>query len=44
MKTLDKIKRKAIRNSLEIEKAISAHLAQTGPAPRARLRPRALYA
>jgi hypothetical protein len=38
LKTLEKINRKEIRNSLEIEKAISAHLAQAGPAPRARLR------
>jgi hypothetical protein len=42
LKTLEKINRKAIRNSLEIEKAISAHLAQAGPAPRACPRPRAL--
>jgi hypothetical protein len=35
LKTLEKINRKAIRNSLEIEIAISAHLAQVGPAPRA---------
>jgi hypothetical protein len=33
LKTLEKINRKAIRNSLEIEKAISAHLAQAGTAP-----------
>jgi hypothetical protein len=44
LKTLEKINRKAIRNSLEIEKAISAQLAQVGPAPRARApaRPRCL--
>jgi hypothetical protein len=35
LKTLEKLNRKAIRNSLEIEKAISAHLAQAGPASRA---------
>jgi hypothetical protein len=35
LKTLEKINRKAIRNSLEIEKAISAHLAQASPASRA---------
>jgi hypothetical protein len=35
LKTLEKINRKAIRNSLEIEKAISAHLAQASLALRA---------
>jgi hypothetical protein len=35
LKTLVKINRKAIRNSLEIEKVISTHLAQADPAPRA---------
>jgi hypothetical protein len=35
LKTLEKINRKGIRNSLEIEKAILAHLAQVGPVPRA---------
>jgi hypothetical protein len=44
LKTLEKINRKAIRNSLKIEKSISAHLAQASPAPHARLRPRALGA
>jgi hypothetical protein len=35
LKTLEKINRKGIRNSLEIEKAISAHLAQADPIPSA---------
>jgi hypothetical protein len=42
MKTLEKINRKAIRNSLEIEKVISTHLAQAGPASCAPMCPRRL--
>jgi hypothetical protein len=38
LKTLEKINRKGIRNSLEIEKAISTHLAQVGPVSRAHAR------
>jgi hypothetical protein len=41
LKILEKLNRKAIRNSLEKEKAFSAQLAQLGPA-RPRARPRGL--
>jgi hypothetical protein len=42
LKTLEKINRKGIRNSLKIEKLNSAQLAQAGPTPpRARPRPSA---
>jgi hypothetical protein len=44
LKTLEKINRKAIRNSLENGKAISAQVGPLSPARRARLHPRALGA
>jgi hypothetical protein len=43
LKTLEKINRKGIRNSLKLEKPNLAHLAQVGPAfARPRTRPRIL--